>query len=99
MVAPRKSKQWTSAAAKRLLSLAGNPGTIEDAVQIVAGEAIRSIPHPPLQLDALAGRLNVTGITYRGNTIFRRIATIEWSIHDRLFRSPLLCSSPLYHRS
>jgi IrrE N-terminal-like domain len=33
-------------------------------VQIVAGEAIRDIPHPRLQLDALAERLNVTGITY-----------------------------------
>jgi hypothetical protein len=64
MVASRKSKQWTSAAAKRLLSLAGNPATIENAVQIVAGDAIRDIPHPPLHLDALAARLNVTGIAY-----------------------------------
>jgi hypothetical protein len=64
MVASKKSKRWTSAAAKRLLSLAGNPGTVEDAVRIVAGEAIRDIPHPPLHLDALAARLNVTGITY-----------------------------------
>jgi hypothetical protein len=64
MVASKKSKRWTSAAAKRLLSLAGNPGTVEDAVQIVAGEAVRDIPHPPLHLDALAERLNVNGITY-----------------------------------
>jgi hypothetical protein len=33
-------------------------------VQIVAGAAIRDIPHPRLQLDAVAERLNVTGITY-----------------------------------
>jgi len=64
MVASRKSKQWTSAASKRLLSLAGNPATIENAVQIVAGDAIRDIPHPPLHLDTLAARLNVTGIAY-----------------------------------
>jgi hypothetical protein len=64
MVTSKKSKRWTSAAAKRLLSLAGNPATVEDAVQIVASEAIRDIPYPPLPLEALAERLNVTGITY-----------------------------------
>src|SRR5260370_13939240 len=64
MVMAKRSKQWKSAAAKRLLSLAGNSATVEDAVQIVANEAIRDIPHPPLHLEALAERLNVTRISY-----------------------------------
>ena len=64
MVISKRAKRWTSAAAQRLLSLAGNPATIEDAVRIVANEAIRDIPHPPLHLETLAERLNVTGISY-----------------------------------
>src|SRR5260370_11628362 len=64
MVMSKRAKQWKSAEVKRLLSLAGNAATVEDAVQIVANEAIRDIPHPPLHLEAVAERLNVTGITY-----------------------------------
>jgi hypothetical protein len=64
MVISKKSKQWSSAAAKRLMSLAGNPATVEDAIKIVAAETIRDLPHPPLQLETVAERLNVTGITF-----------------------------------
>ncbi len=64
MVRSKKSRQWTSAAAKRLLSLAGNPPTVEKAVEIVATESIRGLRYPPIQLEELAKRVNVTEIAF-----------------------------------
>jgi hypothetical protein len=62
MVASKSSRTWKSAAARRLLALAGNPATIEEAIPIVANETIKDIPHPPLVLDSLSQRLNISAI-------------------------------------
>lgn len=64
MVIHKRAAKWKSAAARRLLDLAGNPATVEEAARIVATEAIRSVPHPPLDLDSLAERLQVGPIQY-----------------------------------
>ena len=55
---------WSSAAARRLREIAGDPPTIEDAIQIVAARFLDSLECPPTDLDVLAARLNVTQITY-----------------------------------
>ena len=55
----RKTKSWSSAAARRLKSLAGNPSTIQEAVETVASKLLEDIPCPPTSLDDLKSRLNV----------------------------------------
>jgi Zn-dependent peptidase ImmA (M78 family) len=65
MVGPKRAvKKWKSAAARRVLELAGNPPTVESAVRIVAGDAIKDVPHPPLALEILAKKVGVTAIVY-----------------------------------
>jgi Zn-dependent peptidase ImmA (M78 family) len=50
-----------SAAARRILALAGNPPDIEIAIQVVAEKLLKDVPHPPTNLEVLAQRLNVIG--------------------------------------
>jgi hypothetical protein len=64
MVNRKKNGKWKSAAARRLLEMAGNPTTVEEAARIVATEALRGIPHPPLDIDAFAEKLNVGPVLY-----------------------------------
>jgi hypothetical protein len=52
--------QLTGAAARRLLKLAGNPPTIEVAVQTVVRQLLDGLPHPPTDLHAVGSRLDVT---------------------------------------
>ena len=58
----KKNDQWASAAARRLLELAEQPPTIEDAVRIVATKYLDEIPYPPTDLTAFAERVGVTEI-------------------------------------
>jgi len=65
MVGPKRvARKWKSAAARRLLAIAGNPPTVERAVRIVAGEAIKDVAHPPLDLEILAKKVGVNAIVY-----------------------------------
>jgi IrrE N-terminal-like domain len=57
----QKGATWTSAAARRLLTLAGNASTIEDAVRTVVGRLLEGVSCPPTDLEAVAARLEVTG--------------------------------------
>jgi hypothetical protein len=57
----KKDSLWTSAAARRLLKLAGDPPTVEEAVRVVVGRLLEGIPHPPTDLEALKPSLNLTG--------------------------------------
>ena len=52
---------WTSAAARRLLELAGNPPTVEDAVRLIGSWVLSGIPCPPTDLEAIRPRLDITG--------------------------------------
>lgn len=62
MIANKLNNKWKSAAARRLLALAGNPASVEEAVRTVAADAIRGVAHPPLALEDLAKQLNIVGI-------------------------------------
>lgn len=55
----KKPKRWTSAATQRLMQAAGNPPTVEQAVEIVATRLLDGVPCPPTDLHALGSRLNV----------------------------------------
>jgi hypothetical protein len=57
----KKQKRWTSAAARRLLGLAGNPPTVEKAAEVVAQRLLEGIACPPTDLEALRPRLKVSG--------------------------------------
>ncbi len=64
MVSRRPSKKrdlWTSAAARRLRAMAGEPPTIEDAVRITTKQILKGVSCPPTDLDAVASSLNITG--------------------------------------
>ena len=50
---------WTSAAARRLLDLAGHNSGITNAVTIVAGKFLAGVSCPPTDLEALGAALNV----------------------------------------
>lgn len=54
-----RNQKWTSAAAKRLLALAGNPESVDKAARIVASRLLDGIPCPPTDLEAIMPRLNV----------------------------------------
>jgi len=56
----KKQKRWTSAAARRLLGLAGNPPTVEKAAEVVATRLLEGVRCPPTDLEALRPRLNVS---------------------------------------
>lgn len=57
----KKAKAWTSAAARRLLTAAGNPPTVDEAVQVVVGRVLEGVATAPTDLDTLRSRLNVSG--------------------------------------
>lgn len=56
------NNHWTSAAARRLFEMAGNPPTIEDAVRIVVEKVLDDIACPPTNLEAIAEKLGVSEI-------------------------------------
>jgi len=56
----RDHTRWTSAAARRLLGIAGNPATVEEAVRIVADRLLDGVSCPPTDLHAIATRLNIS---------------------------------------
>jgi hypothetical protein len=55
----RRRVQWQSAAARRLLTIAGNPSTVREAVEIVVAKFLENIDCPPTNLVAIQARLNV----------------------------------------
>ena len=55
----RPAKLWTSAAARRLLGLAGHPSDISSAVAIVAGKFLEGISCPPTDLESLGPALKI----------------------------------------
>ncbi len=58
--------KWTSAAAQRLLKLAGNPSSVEAAIEIIAARLLDGIQCPPTDLDAIRPRLNITQFCAEG---------------------------------
>ena len=62
MVAIRKPATWKSAAARRLLRLGGNAPTLDDAIEIVVGNLLDGVPHPPLVPEALFAKLNIARV-------------------------------------
>jgi hypothetical protein len=50
-----------SAAKRRILGLANNPPNIDLAIQVIAENLMKDVPHPPTNLEMLARRLNVSG--------------------------------------
>lgn len=60
--ASNKNNQWTSAAARRLLDLANNPSTIEEAIKIISDKILEGVDCPPTNLEAIAEKLNVVEI-------------------------------------
>jgi hypothetical protein len=77
----RRRVQWQSAAARRLLAIAGNPSTVREAVEIVVAKFLENIDYPPTNLEAIQARLNVnqvetedlpfSGELRRGGTVSR----------------------------
>jgi IrrE N-terminal-like domain len=62
-VRKRRSQQgpkWSSAAARRLLALAGNPPSVEAAIDIVTARLLEGFQCPPTDLEAIRPRLNIT---------------------------------------
>lgn len=57
---PQSGPQWTSAAARRLLTLAGTPPNVEVAIDIVTARLLEGIQCPPTDLEAIRPRLNIT---------------------------------------
>ena len=58
--ATKRQTLWKSAAARRLLEIAGKPPTVEEAVRIVADRLLDGVRCPPTDLEAIAPRLNIT---------------------------------------
>jgi hypothetical protein len=56
---PRTGPEWSSAAARRLLKLAGSASTVEEAVRIVADRLLDGLSCPPTDLEGVAARLAV----------------------------------------
>lgn len=54
-----KPRKWNSAAAHRLIKIAGNPKTVEDAVFIMASRLLEGISCPPCDLGAICKKLNI----------------------------------------
>ncbi len=55
-----KNTHWKSAAARRLLDMAGHPLNIEEAIQIVVNKFLQNISCPPTDLEALKPLLNIS---------------------------------------
>lgn len=53
----RRVKQYRSAAARRLLDLAPDASTVEDAVRVVVSDLLQGVAHPPTDLDGVAKKL------------------------------------------
>jgi Zn-dependent peptidase ImmA (M78 family) len=62
MVAPKKAPAWKSAAARRLLQLAGNAATVDEAVTNIVSTTLEGISYPPLVLEDLFTKLNISGV-------------------------------------
>ena len=58
----RSRAPWQSAAARRLLTIAGNPLTVKEAVRIIGGRFLENVECPPTNLEAVQNRLNVKRI-------------------------------------
>lgn len=58
----RKQRRWNSAAARRIIELAGSVRRVEEAVRAVAARLLRDVVCPPTDLEALKDRLNVRRI-------------------------------------
>ena len=58
----RRKAPWRSAAARRLFEMAGNPATIGDAVEIVAGKFLEGAGGPPFDLEEIQKRLKVNSV-------------------------------------
>jgi hypothetical protein len=58
----QKQIRWISAAAKRIIQLAEDADTLEDAVRVIALRFLRGIAYPPTDLTELGKRLNVKKI-------------------------------------
>lgn len=58
-----KRPGWTSAAARRLLNMAGTASTVEEAVYVVAKRFLKGIHSPPTDFKPLMTRLNITGVS------------------------------------
>jgi len=54
--------RWQSAAARRLLAIAGNPSTVKEAVRIVVGKFLENVDCPPTNLEEIQIRLDVKHI-------------------------------------
>lgn len=55
----------TGIAARRLLRLAGNPGSVKSAISIIASKLLEGVSTPPTDLDAIMEKLNVAGCEER----------------------------------
>lgn len=55
----RKKKRWTSAAARRIMELAGGDVSVEQAVETVANRLLHGVAAPPTDLESVSKRLNV----------------------------------------
>jgi hypothetical protein len=56
-----KTTKWSSAAARRLLTLADSPPTLEEAVRTIVCRLLDGVPCPPTDLAAVGARVGVTG--------------------------------------
>ena len=59
MVNKLEKPRWTSAAAKRLIKLAGNAESVDRAVQILIGQLLEGRGDGPVDLEKVAASLNV----------------------------------------
>lgn len=57
----RRRIQWKSAAARRLMGIAGNAPSVEAAVKIVASWVLNDVTCPPTDLEAISSRLDIVG--------------------------------------
>lgn len=56
-----RKKVWRSAAAKRLLKLAGGVKTVEDAIEQLTQGYLQGVKCPPTDLDPIGTKLGITG--------------------------------------
>ena len=62
MAARWKKRQWTSAAARRIVEQSQSATTVEEAVLGTASRLLDGVSCPPTDLDVLKNRLNVTSV-------------------------------------
>ena len=56
-----RRKAWRSAAAQRLLQLAGGKKSVEEAIEFLTGEYLQGVRCPPTDLDSVGTKLGITG--------------------------------------